>query len=141
MEVQELRVREEKAPTWAMLAPAIYLFACALAVRSVVMDRSIDIGLLGLLVAIGLAPAFALPAIFCLRTIRLAATSDGLLVDGRLVKLNDVRLARADRGAGRLVVETRKGDTRAFVIASYKDGQHIMAMLPPVSAPNGLLAA
>ena len=140
-EVLVLEAREDKPPFWAMLAPALYLFACGLAIRSVAMDRGIDIGLAGLLVAIGLGPAFALPAIFSSRSVRLGASSEGLLVDGRLVKINDVRIARADRGAARLIVETRDGATRTFVASRYKDAQQLMAMLPPVSAPSGLLAA
>ena len=135
-----LRVREEKAPTWAMMAPLLYLFACAAAVRSVLLDRSIDIGIAGLLVAVGLVPAFVLPAIFSTRGTKISATDDGLLVDGRLVKLNDARIARAERGAARLFVETRNGETRTFVVASYKDAQKLMSLLPPVSAPAGLLA-
>ena len=135
-----LQVREEKPPTWAMLAPALYLLACAGCIRSVAMDRSIDIGLCGLLVAIGLAPAFALPAIFSTRGMRLAASPEGLLVDGQLHKINDVRLARADRGTARLFVEMRSGATRTFIVPSYKDAQRLMAMLPPVSAPAGALA-
>jgi hypothetical protein len=136
-----LRVREERPPLWAVLAPALYLLACAACVRAVLMDRSIDIGIAGLLVAVGLAPAFAVPAVFSTRSVRIAASSEGLLVDGRLVKLNDVRIARADRGTAKLHVETRSGDARTFIVASYKDAQHIMAMLPPVSAPAGALAA
>jgi hypothetical protein len=136
-----LRVREERPPLWAVLAPALYLLACAACVRSVLMDRSIDIGIAGLLVAVGLAPAFAVPAVFSTRSVRIAASSEGLLVDGRLVKINDVRIARAERGTAKLHVETRSGDTRTFIVASYKDAQHMMAMLPPVSAPAGALAA
>jgi hypothetical protein len=140
-DVPVLKVREEKSPTWALAAPALYLFACALAVRSVVMDRSIDIGITGLLVAVGLVPAFALPAIFSCRCTRLSASSEGLLVNGSVVKVNDARITRAARGAARLVVETRAGDTRAFIVSSYKDAQRLMALLPPVSAPAGALAA
>src|SRR5689334_8631368 len=99
-----LEVRETKPPTWAVLAPALYLMACALAIRSVAMDRSIDIGIAGLFVAIGLAPAFAIPAIFSTRGARLSACAEGLLVDGRLFKINDARLTRADRGSGRLAI-------------------------------------
>ena len=136
-----LQVREEKPPSWAVLAPALYLLACAGCIRSVAMDRSIDIGISGLLVAIGLAPAFAVPAIFCTRTTRLEASRDGLLVDGRLVKINDVRIERAERGTARLHVETRTGSKRTFVVRSYRDAQLVMAQLPPVSAPAGALAA
>ena len=108
--------------------------------RAVVLDRSIDIGIAGLLVAVGLAPAFALPAIFSTRTTEIAAADEGLLVGGRLVKINDVRIARAERGMARLLVETRDGTTRTFIVASYKDAQKLMSLLPPVSAPAGLLA-
>jgi hypothetical protein len=138
---QLVETREEKPPLWAMLAPPLYLFACALCVRAFAMDHSMDIGIAGLLVAVGLAPAFSLPAIFSTRSVKLRATSEGLLVDGRLVKINGVQIARADRGTARLVVETRDGATRTFIAARYRDAQHLMANLPPVSAPNGLLAA
>lgn len=138
MEVRAaLVVREVKPPTWAVLAPLAYLLACAGCVRSVLMDRSMDIGIAGLLVAVGLVPAFVLPAIFCTRRTRIAADAEGLVVDGRTVKINDVRIARADRGMARLTVDTRNGDTRTFVVPSYADAQHLMAMLPPVSAPAG----
>jgi len=142
MEVRPaLVVREEKPPTWAVLSPLLYLLACAGCVRSVLLDRSMDIGIAGLLVAVGLVPAFVLPAIFCTRRTRIAADGEGLLIDGRIVKLIDVRIAHADRGTARLTVETRNGDTRVFVVPSYKDAQHLMAALPPVSAPAGALAA
>jgi len=136
-----VRVREEKPPLWAMLAPPLYLFACALCVRAFAMDHNMDIGIAGLLVAVGLAPAFSLPAIFSTRGVRLAAAGEGLLVDGRLVKINNVQIARAERGTGRLIVETRDGATRTFIASRYSDAQQLMAELPPVSAPNCLLAA
>jgi hypothetical protein len=132
-----LVVREEKPPTWAVLSPLAYLLACAGCVRSVLMDRSMDIGIAGLLVAVGLVPAFVLPAIFSCRRTRISAAPEGLVVDGRVVKINDARIAHADRGTARLTVETRNGDTRVFVVASYRDAQHLVAMLPPVSAPAG----
>lgn len=135
-----LRVREEKAPTWAMMAPLLYLFACAACVRACVLDRSIDIGICGLLVAVGLAPAFVLPAVFSTRGTSLAASDDGLFVGGRLVKFDAVRIEHAGRGTARLSVDTRNGETRTFIVASYKEAQKIMALLPPVSAPAGLLA-
>ena len=142
MEVRSaLVVREEKPPIWAVLAPALYLLACAGCVRSVLMDRSMDIGITGLLVAVGLVPAFVLPAIFCTRRTRIAADGEGLVIDGRIVKINDARIARAALGSARLTVETRNGDTRAFLVPSYKDAQQLMAALPPVSAPAGALAA
>jgi len=135
-----LRVREEKAPTWAMMAPLLYLFACAACVRACLLDRSMDIGIAGLLVAVGLAPAFVLPAIFSTRGTEIAADDEGLLVGGRLVKIDAVRIARAERGMARLSVDTRNGETRTFIVASYKDAQKLMSLLPPVSAPAGLLA-
>ena len=136
-----LRVREEKAPIWAVLAPAIYLLACAGCIRAVAMDSSIEIGLNGLLVAVGLAPAFAMPAIFSTRRSRISASPQGIVIDGDVVKINGVRIARGERGAALLMVETRSGATRTFVVPSYKDAQHLMAQLPPVSSPAGALAA
>ena len=136
-----VEVRETKPPTWAMLAPALYLMACAFAIRSVAMDRSIDIGIAGLFVAIGLAPAFAIPAIFATRGIKLAATTEVLVVDGRLVKINDAKLPRAERGSARLSIDMRNGETRTFLVASYKDAASLVAMLPPVSAPELGVAA
>lgn len=140
-DVLVLKCREEKPPIWAVLAPAIYLLAAAASVRSVMMDRSIDIGLYGLLIAIGLAPAFAMPAIFSTRTTKIAACDEGLLVDGALLKINSARVGRADRGAARLIVEMRDETTRTFLVPSYKDAQKLMSMLPPVSLPAGALAA
>jgi hypothetical protein len=135
-----LRVREEKAPTWAMMAPLLYLFACAACVRACVLDRSIDVGIAGLLVAVGLAPAFVLPAIFSTRGTTLAASEDGLVVGGRLLKIDAVRIAHAERGTARLSVDMRNDETRTFIVASYKDAQKLMSLLPPASAPAGLLA-
>jgi hypothetical protein len=136
-----IEVREEKAPLWAVIAPALYLFACALAVRSVVLDRSIDIGVAGVFVTLGFVPAFSVPAIFASRRARLRATVDGLFVDGTRVKLDSARLERAPRGAGRLIVETRAGDARAFVVPSFRDGQAVLALLPAASSPTGALVA
>ena len=141
MEVRPaLVVREERPPAWAVLAPVLYLFACALCIRSVLLDRSMDIGIAGLRVAVGLVPAFVCPAIFGTRRTRIEADPEGLVVDGRIVKINEVRIARADRGSARLTVETRNGNTRTFVVLSYADAQLLMAALPPVSAPAGVLA-
>ena len=134
-------VRETKPPTWAMLAPALYLMACAFAIRSLALDRSIDIGIAGLFVAIGLAPAFAIPAIFATRGMRLSATTAGLVVDGRLLKINEAKLARAERGSALLSIDMRNGETRTFLVASYKDASRLVSMLPPVSAPAMGLAA
>ncbi|MBX3185677.1 MAG: hypothetical protein KF819_01625 [Labilithrix sp.] len=136
-----LDVREEKPPLWAIVAPALYLLACALCIRAVLMDRSIDVGIPGLFVAVGLAPAFAVPAVFSSRRARLEATSEGLLVDGALMKFDEIRVERVDRGGARIRVETRTGGARTFVAPAYKDAQRLAAMLPPVSAPAGALAA
>lgn len=135
-----LRVREAKPPLWAVLAPLTYLLACAGCIRAVVMDSSIDIGISGLFVAVGLAPAFVLPAIFSTRSSRISASPEGMIIDGGLVKINGARLERSERGSGRLHVETRNGGARTFIVPSYKDGQQLMAKLPPVSAPAGALA-
>ena len=139
-DVPLLVVREEKPPLWAVLAPPLYLLACGLAIRSVAMDRSIDIGLCGLLIAIGLAPAFAIPAIFSTRSMRISACDEGLIVDGAVLKINGVRIGRADRGTARLIVEMRDSTTRTFLVPSYGNAQKLMALLPPVSIPAGALA-
>jgi hypothetical protein len=136
-----LDVREAKPPILATIAPALYLFAAALAVRAVMMDRSIDVGISGLLVALGLVPSFVIPAIFSTRRARLSASTEGLLVDGSLFKITDARITRADRGSGRLVVEMRDGTTRTFLVPQLKDGQRLVSLLPPVSAPAGALVA
>jgi len=136
-----LAVREERAPLLAAIAPLLYLGVCALAVRSVTMDSSVDVGLTGLLLAIGLVPAFAIPAVFSTRNAKLAIGENGLVVDGRTVKLDTARIERADRGAGRLILETRGGETRTFLVPSYADAQALVAQLPPISAPAGALNA
>jgi len=136
-----IEAREQRPPVLATVAPLLYVFACALAVRSVLLDSSIDVGITGLFVALGFAPAFTLPVIFGTRRADLALSADGLVVDGRLCKVSDVRLSHAARGTGRLDLEMRDGTTRTFVVASYKDAQLIVAALPPVSAPAGALAA
>jgi hypothetical protein len=55
------------------------------------------------------------------------------------VKINDVRIANAERGAARLTVELRTGGQRTFFVSSYKNAQRLLASLPPVSAPAGAL--
>ena len=141
MPTAALSVREDRAPLWARVAPGLYLAAAAFAVRAVVLDSSIDVGIYGLVIAIGLVPAFVIPVVFSERRATLQASEDGLLVDGSLSKINEVRLARGERGTGTLHVELRDGTMRSFVAATYKDAQRLMADIPPVSAPAGALAA
>jgi hypothetical protein len=133
--------REARSPVWAVLAPLFYLFACALSVRAISLDPSADIGVPGLLLAVGLVPAFVIPGVFTTRKVLIAACEDGLLVDGRAIKLNDARVQLADRGAAMLHVETRNGESRTFLFTSSKDAQHLAAGLPPISAPAGALVA
>lgn len=135
-----LELQEKRCPVWALAAPALYLLACLAAVRAVLVDRS-DVGVAGLLLAAGLVPAFAIPAVFTTRRACLAMTDDGLAIDGRLVKIDDARLQHAERGSALLHLVLRSGRTRTFVAPSYKDAQRLVAMLPPVSAPAGALAA
>src|SRR5689334_6776605 len=103
---------ERRSPLWALAAPALYLAACALAVRSVLLGYT-DAGIAGLLLAAGLLPAFAIPAVFATRRARLAITPDGLTIDGRLVKVDYARVERAERGTAILHLDTRTG-SRAF---------------------------
>jgi hypothetical protein len=133
--------KEDRCPLWALAAPALYLFACALCVRAIAMDPSADIGIYGLLVAVGLVPAFVLPGVFSTRTVKLAVSEAGLVVDGRVVKLDDARLLHADRGQARLIATERGGRTRTFHFASYKEAQALVRDLPPASAPSLALLA
>jgi hypothetical protein len=131
---------EKRAPLWALAAPVVYLFACALAVRAVFYDDA-EAGVSALLLAVGLIPAFAIPAIFSTRRALLALTDAGVTVDGRLQKVDDARLEHADRGTGILHLVVRSGETRSFVVDRYKDAERLIARLPPVSVPSGALAA
>lgn len=106
-----------------------------------VFVERMDVGVTGLLVAAGLVPAFAIPAVFVSRRASLVMTGEGLTVDGSLVKVDDARIERAERGSGVVHIVLRGGSTRSFLIPSYKDGERLIAMLPPVSAPAGALAA
>ncbi len=134
-----LDVHEKRAPFWAMAAPGAYLFACALAVRSVLFDHS-DAGVAGVVLAVGLLPAFAMPAIFTTRRARIVMTEDGVAIDGTIEKIDDARLQHAERGTAVLHLVLRDGRTRTFLAPSYKDAQRLVALLPPVSAPAGALA-
>lgn len=132
--------QENRPPLWALLAPLLYLTACGACIHAVAMDGA-EIGIYGLLVAIGLVPAFVLPAVFSTRSVKLSASDGGLVVDGRAIKLDDARVERADRGSAKLHVEVRGGRRRTFLIASHKDAMRLANELPPISAPAGALAA
>jgi len=132
--------REKRCPLWALATPAAYLAACALAVRGVLVAHA-DAGVAGLLAAAGLLPAFVIPVVFATRRASLALRDDGLVVDGRLVKVDDARLERAERGGGTLHLTVRSGLVRSFLVPSYDEARRLVAMLPPVSAPAGALAA
>jgi hypothetical protein len=131
---------EARRPLWARLAPALYLLLCAAAIYRV-YQLNLDAGIHGLLLAIGLVPAFVIPVVFTATRVCLAITDAGLLVDGRLEKVDDARLAEADRGQGLLHLTMRSGVTRTFLIASYRDAHQLMAQLPPASYPVGAVAA
>src|SRR5262245_26284102 len=64
-----LDVLEKRSPTWALVAPGLYLLLCLVAVGSV--DRA-DIGMSAVVLAAGVIPAFAIPAVFTIRRARLA---------------------------------------------------------------------
>jgi hypothetical protein len=136
--------REKRTPTWAVLAPVIYLLACGLAARAVFQNHD-DAGVPGLLAAVGLFPAFVIPAVFSTCKVKLSVTSGGLAITGlfgtRIEKVDDARLEHAPRGGGLLHVVVRSGDTKTFAVDSYAAAQALVAKLPPVSAPAGALAA
>jgi hypothetical protein len=135
-----LDVREKRAPSWALAVPPAYLFACALAIRAVLTDYA-EVGISGLLLSVGLAPAFAFPAIFDTRRARIALTDAGVAIDGAIEKIDDARIEHAPRGAAVLHLAMRDGKTRTFFASSYDDAKRLIAFLPPVSAPAGALAA
>lgn len=133
--------REERTPLWAVLAPIVYLVACIGCVRAVALDPTTDYGVAALLVAVGLAPAFVLPAIFSTCPVRLSANEVGLVVNGRAEKLVLAQAEEQSRGAARLTVTTAAGRQRTFHLESIRDANALVAKLPPVSAPAGALAA
>jgi len=135
-----LAARENRPPLWALAAPVLYLIACGACIHAVAMDGA-EVGIYGLLVAIGLVPAFVLPAVFTTRSVKLGTSDGGLVVNGRALKLDDARIERAERGSAKLHVEVRGGRRRTFIIDSYKDAMPLAADLPPISAPAGALAA
>lgn len=136
-----LEVRESRPPIWASAAPALYLLACALCVRAYFLDRSADVGLAGMLVALGLAPAFAIPVVFASRKARLETDGDRLSVDGQAVKFDRLWIEPASRGTARIHVTLRSGSIRVFVADDVRAANLFAAKLPPVSAPAGALAA
>lgn len=139
-----LAAREKKTPTWAVLAPVLYLLACGLAARAVFQHHD-DAGVPGLLAAVGLFPAFVIPAVFSTCKVTLSVAEGGLVVRGlfgtRIEKVDDVRLEHAPRGEAVLHVTVRSGDVKTFVCSSHSEAQALVAKLPPVSAPAGALAA
>lgn len=142
---RELDAREKKAPIWAVLAPVIYLLACGLAARAVFANHDDSAGVPGLLAAVGLFPAFVIPAIFNTCKVRLSVSDGGLVVSGflgrRTEKVDDARLEHGARGTALLHVTVRSGETLTFALASYDEARALVAALPPVSAPAGALAA
>jgi hypothetical protein len=136
-----LAAHENRPPLWAILAPVLYLTACGACVHAVMTDPGTEVGIYGLLVAIGLVPAFVIPVVFATRRVMLGVADGGLVVDGRTLKLDDARVERAEKGTAKLHVELRAGGRRTFVLDSYKDAMHLAADLPPISAPAGALAA
>lgn len=132
--------REKRCPLWALAAPGLYLVACVFAVRGVLVDHA-DAGVAGLLAAVGLLPAFAVPAVFTTRRVRVELGADGVLVGGRAVKIDDARLEHAARGGGVLYLTTRTGAVRTFFVPSHEEALRLVAALPPTSAPAGALAA
>lgn len=139
-----LAAREKRTPTWAVLAPVVYLLACGLAARAVFHSHD-DAGVPGLLAAVGLFPAFVIPAVFSTCKVKLSVTEGGLAIANlfgtRVEKVDDIRLEHAPRGEALLHVTVRSGDEKTFLCASYSDAQELVAKLPPVSAPAGALAA
>lgn len=136
-----LEVRESRPPLWAIAAPALYLLACASCVRAYFLDRSADVGLAGFLVALGLAPAFAIPVVVASRRARLETDGAALSVDGQAVKFDQLRVEPAPRGAARIHVTLRSGSKRVFFADDVRAANLFAAKLPPVSAPADALAA
>ncbi|HVH47358.1 MAG TPA: hypothetical protein VM925_33715 [Labilithrix sp.] len=136
-----LQVREKCCPLWARAAPLVYLALCLAAIRAVVLERS-DVSIAGILICVGLVAVFVVPAVFTTRRARLAMTSDGLAIDGRLERIEDVRIERGARGAGLLHLVLRSGETRSFIVPAYDEAQQLVATLPAVNSPAaGALAA
>lgn len=135
-----LAAREVRPPMWAMAAPVFYLGACALAVRAHVLDPSVDVGVSGLLMAVGLPPCFAVPAVFATRGATLETDGELLRIDGRAVKFDAIKVEPTTRGQGRVRVTMRAGDVRVFEVEDVREANRFVAQMPPVSAPAGALA-
>ena len=140
MEDRPVVAREEKPPVLALVAPALYLLACAGALWGIFRDPSGDYGVQGLLLCVGLVPAFVVPAVFSFRSVAVGVIGDKLLVDGRALAPEDVRVQHGDRGSARVHVETASG-TRTFHFASAKDAERIVGQLPPISARSVAMSA
>jgi hypothetical protein len=136
-----LAAREEKAPIWAGLVPVLYLAGCAMAVGKVTQESGSDVGIAGLLLAVGLIPAFVVPVIFASRKVMLGITIRGFSIDGKVIAISDARLAADQRGTGRLRVQLPNGGKRTFVLESYRAAQDFVAMMPASSAPSLSLRA
>jgi hypothetical protein len=136
-----LAAQEARPPLWAVLAPVLYVVACLACVHAVATDPGTEVGIYGLLVAVGLVPALVIPVVFSTRDVKLSASDGGLVVDGRAIKLDDARVERAGRGTAKLHVEVRGGGRRTFLFRSHDEAMRLASALPPVSAPAGALAA
>jgi hypothetical protein len=133
--------REDRPPVLAILAPLFYVAACAgAALWAKSVDPSADVGVQGLLIAVGLVPAFVIPAIFGTRSVLVAVASDCLVVDGRAIAAEDVRLQHGARGTARIHVDA-DGETRTFHFASAKDAERLASQLPPISARSVAMGA
>lgn len=126
---------EAKSPLWASAFPGLYMFAAGLCVLTKVRDPSAEIGIWGLLVGVCLVPSFVVPAVFSTRRVRLGASEAGLVVDGRLCKIDDLRVEDLGRKGARIHVAFRDGEARSFHAASAAHARKLAARLPPISAP------
>ena len=88
-----------------------------------------------MLAAVGLFPAFVIPAVFSTCKVKLSVTEGGLAIRGlfgtRIEKVDDVRLEHAPRGEALLHVTVRSGDVKTFVCSSYAEAQAIVARRAP----------
>lgn len=124
--VRVVDARERRAPLWAVLAPVLYLLACGLAARALFHDQG-EGGVPSLLAAIGLLPAFVVPIVFTSCRVRLGVCPRGLVVDGRDVPIDDLRLEHGERGGALLHASTRDGQVRTFVVADYREAVALVA--------------
>lgn len=133
--VFSIDAEEAKSPLWASAFPSLYMFAAGLCVLTKVRDPSAEMGIWGLLVGACLVPAFVVPAVFSTRRVRLGASGEGLLVDGRLCKVDDLRIEDLGRKGARIHVVFRNGEARSFHAASAANARVLASQLPPISAP------